>query len=323
MTGLWVGRYSSPALTVLDREQSMNSEKSIAMPHPAGHFYSPIVDPEELADQGERLWPAMPVIQGIDFNDEHHRQVLEGYFPRYLGDYDYPESSDVGDAELTFFYTQNSQFSWLDSRALFVLLRAWRPRRVVEVGSGYSSLLIGDVSKRFLDQTCELTCIEPYPRPFLTRPEHGTATLVQKQVQEVPPSYFSELCAGDILFIDSSHVAKTGSDVNYLYFEVLPRLQPGVRVHVHDIFLPHEYPRQWVIDENRSWNEQYLLRALLMDSNRYRVLFGCSYAFFKFPELVLAALAHPNGHAFAGGSFWFEVADKKPHGPDTLTGNLE
>ncbi|MEO8801981.1 MAG: hypothetical protein ABI304_11880, partial [Rudaea sp.] len=117
---------------------------------------------------------------------------------------------------------------------------------------------------------------------------------------------FTALESGDVLFIDSSHVAKTGSDVNYLYFEVLPRLAPGVRVHIHDIFLPHDYPREWVLDENRSWNEQYLLRALLMHSKGFRVIFGCSYAFWRFPELVRTALAHPNGHAFAGGSFWIE-----------------
>jgi hypothetical protein len=108
----------------------------------------------------------------------------------------------------------------------------------------------------------------------------------------------------DVLFIDSSHVAKTGSDVNFLYFDVLPRLAKGVNVHVHDIFLPHDYPRHWVVDEKRSWNEQYLLRALLMYSSAFQVVFGCSYAFYAFPTLVQRALAFPDGRAFAGGSFW-------------------
>lgn len=101
-------------------------------------------------------------------------------------------------------------------------------------------------------------------------------------------------------------VAKTGSDVNYLFFEVLPRLASGVRIHIHDIFLPNEYPHDWVVTENRSWNEQYLLRALLMYSTVFRVVFGCSYAFATMPELVRTALAHPKGAAFAGGSFWIE-----------------
>ena len=96
--------------------------------------------------------------------------------------------------------------------------------------------------------------------------------------------------------------------MNHLYFEVLPRLRPGVRVHVHDIFLPHDYPPDWVLNENRSWNEQYLLRALLMYSTGFRIIFGCSYAFHRWPDKVKAALAHPKGHAFGGGSFWIERA---------------
>ena len=100
---------------------------------------------------------------------------------------------------------------------------------------------------------------------------------------------FEKLEAGDVLFIDSSHVAKTGSDVNYLFFEVLPRLRRGVRVHVHDIFLPIEYPRDWVIDENRSWNEQYVLRALLMFSSGSA---SCSVARMptRAPRVVASAL---------------------------------
>jgi hypothetical protein len=117
---------------------------------------------------------------------------------------------------------------------------------------------------------------------------------------------FSILERGDILFIDSSHVAKTGSDVNYLYFEVLPRLASGVHMHIHDIHMPHEYSREWVIDENRSWNEQYLVRALLMFSNGFRVTFGCNFAHSKFPELVRQALKLPNGRSFGGGSLWIE-----------------
>jgi hypothetical protein len=268
-----------------------------------GHFYSPIVDPAQL--DSERVWPAHPQILGIDFDDAGHERILRDVFPRFMAGYDYPEHLDET-PELVQFYTQNSQFSWLDSRALFVLLQHWQPRRLIEVGSGFSTLLAADVNHRFLGGAAEITCIEPYPRAFLRKGIPGMTRLVEDKVQNVPLVEFSKLQAGDILFIDSSHVAKTGSDVNFLYFEVLPRLAPGVRVHIHDIFLPHDYLREWVINENRSWNEQYLLRAMLMHSSAFRVVFGCSYAFWRFPELVIAALAHPQGHAFAGGSFWIE-----------------
>jgi hypothetical protein len=279
----------------------------IAQPveHPAGHFYSPIVNTTEVISRAGDLWPARPEVLGIDFNDASHETILSEYFPRHIGKYDYPDSVSDDDAP-TRFYTGNSQFSWLDSRALMVLLCEWQPRRIIEVGSGYSSLLMADVNERFLGRNCDITCVEPYPRPFLRRPPAGITRLVEQKVQDVPLEVFETLGAGDILFIDSSHVAKTGSDVNRLYFDVLPRLRPGVRIHIHDIFLPNEYPQEWVIEYNRSWNEQYLLRALLMYSVGFRVVFGCSYAFYRFPELVGRALALPNGDAFAGGSFWIE-----------------
>lgn len=275
------------------------------LPFPPGHFYSPIVDTEALAEERARIWPADPQVAGIEFDDASHRHVLQDVLPRQLPAYDYPETLPDSDT-LSSFYTRNSQFSWLDARALFALLREWRPRRIVEVGSGYSSLLMADVNRRFLGGDCEISCIEPYPRPFLQAGVPGIARLLVQRVQDVPLREFSRLEAGDVLFIDSSHVAKTGSDVNHLYFEVLPRLAAGVRIHVHDIFLPHDYPQDWAVTDNRSWNEQYLLRALLMYSKAFRVVFGCSYAFHRFPEEVRAALALPSAAAFGGGSFWME-----------------
>ena len=102
------------------------------------------------------------------------------------------------------------------------------------------------------------------------------------------------------------HVCKTGSDVNYFYLQVLPQLKPSVRIHIHDIFLPHEYPKAWVIDENRSWNEQYLLQALLMFSRGFKILFCHSYAYLRYPQAITGALNLPNGHGFGGGSFYLE-----------------
>lgn len=278
--------------------------------HPNGHFYSPVVDTAELAGLEHRLWPPSPHVAGIDFDDASHERILREAFPRFLPDYDYPEVLEET-PQLAGFFTRNSQFSWLDARAYFVLLRHWQPRRVVEIGSGFSTLLAADVNRRFLDGRLDVTCIEPYPRPFLLAGVPGVSRLLQAKVQDVDLDEFGRLQAGDVLFVDSSHVAKTGSDVNFIYFEVLPRLADGVRVHIHDIHLPHEYPRDWVIEENRSWNEQYLVRALLMDSRRYAVEFGCSYAFHRFPELVGAALG---GRGFGGGSLWIRVREDRAGG---------
>ena len=276
----------------------------VGTPHPNGHFYSPVCDPDDLAARREEIWPQPPApCLGIDFDDASHLRVLTEWFPRFIRDYDYPEEGPE-DRDLEFFYTQNSQFSWLDSRALFVIMRALAPKRVIEVGSGYSSLLMADVNRRFLGGVSEIQCVEPYPRAFLKRGVPGLTRVTVERVQSVPLSAFEALEADDILFIDSSHVGKTGSDVNYLFFEVLPRLRPGVVIHVHDIFLPEDYLQDWAINDNRSWNEQYLLRALLMYSGAFKPMFGCYYAWLTHQAAVIKALDLPSGAGFGGGSFW-------------------
>lgn len=273
---------------------------------PNGHFYSPIFDKEEVRRNESRLWPEHPVVHGIDFNDDAHRDFLSSVFPKHIGGYDYPDALEVTEG-LTRYFNTNPQFGGLDSRALFVMLCAMRPKRVIEVGSGYSSLLMADVNRRFLGGAAEITCIEPYPPAFLKKGIDGISRLIETKVQDIGPEQFSRLEAGDILFIDSSHVSKIGSDVNFLYFEVLPTLQPGVRVHVHDILLPHEYPKHWVLGEGRNWNEQYVMRALLMYSTRFRVFFSSTYAYTKFAALVETALALPPGAAYGGTSIWIDV----------------
>jgi len=280
--------------------------ENVPVGFPAGHFYSPDINPNELANREHEIWPSTPpMILGIDFNERSHQQILSEDFPKFIEDYDYPEKEEDVSQEYDFF-TQNSQFSWLDARAAFVLMRKWNPARVIEVGSGFSSLLMADINHRFLGGKCQLTCIEPYPRPFLKQGVPGISRLIEEKVQNVPLEIFETLESRDILFIDSSHVSKTGSDVNYLYFDILPRLKSGVKIHIHDIFLPNEYLKDWVLKDHRSWNEQYLLRALLMYSSAFRVIFGCSYAFALMPNKVKTALSLPKMHAFGGGSFWIE-----------------
>jgi predicted O-methyltransferase YrrM len=265
-----------------------------------GHFYSPTVNIAEVQQDQQRIWPVAEDPAGIDFNWAEHQRWLTTILPRHLPDYDYPDEATEG-ADEAAFYTRNSQFSWLDSRTLFAVLREFRPRRMIEIGSGFSSLLAANVNRRFLGGQLDLTCIEPFPRPFLRRGIAGISRLVEARVQDVPLETFTALEQGDVLFIDSSHVAKTGSDVNFIYFEVLPRLRPGVLVHIHDIFLPNDYPKEWVIDLGIHWNEQYLVRALLTDSHGFEVLFGCAYALERFPEQLRLLLG---GSLFGGGSLW-------------------
>lgn len=269
-----------------------------------GHFYSPIVDAESAREDAARIWPKNPTVHGIDFNDATQRRLLAEVFPRLIGDYVYPENGPDDDVLMTY-YEDNGQFSHLDSRAAFCLLRHLKPRRIVEVGSGYSTLLMLDVNRRFLGNACQITCIEPYPRPFLL---WADIDLVRKRVQDVPLDFFAGLDRGDVLFIDSSHVCKTGSDVAFLLLEILPRLRPGVLIHIHDIFLPGDYPQRWVLDVEISWNEQYVLQALLTQNRGYRIVFGSAYAVQHFaPEVDALVGRHiPLG----GSSLWIE---RQPH----------
>ncbi len=238
--------------------------------YPPGHFASPLPDHDEV----ERVHPALSAaasLPGIDTRDAEQLELLKSLaeFARRI---EFPESPD----EAYRYHFENDFFTYGDALVLAGLLQHLRPRRVVEVGSGYSSALMLDLRER-TDAKPELTFIEPYPTRLksLLKPGDG-ATLIESPVQAVPLGVFEALGANDVFFIDSSHVSKIGSDVNFLLFEVLPRLRPGVFVRLHDIFWPFEYPKAWY-DRGWAWNETYLVRALLQASQRYRIRLFPSY----------------------------------------------
>ncbi len=262
---------------------------------PDGHFYSPIVDHGDVRRRREAIWaPREPSGVAIDYRPAAQSELLH-QLRCYATDFDYPERKS-GDG----FFQANGKFEGLDARLWFCLLRHIAPARVIEVGSGFTTLLATDVNRRFLEGNVRLTSIDPYPAPFV-RPLAGSGLeLVESPVQDVPMRRFEELNSGDVLFIDSSHVSKTGSDVNFLYLEVLPRLAEGVVIHVHDIFLPDEYPADWVLEEERSWNEQYLVQALLTYTYGLEIVAANHFAATWLPELI----AETFGLHCGGGSLW-------------------
>lgn len=273
---------------------------------PSGHFYSPVVDLVEAQAAAGRLWPdapadlpdiALTATAQADFLDTIVLPQIDGFLQLCAG-----QSAD----DPLRFPPDNDQYGHFDSLVLYAMLHHARPRRIIEIGSGFSTLLMRAINHDAFDGGIEIACIEPFPRDFLRAPGIGVR-LHDIPVQSAPLAMFSTLAAGDILFVDSSHVAKTGSDVNFIVFEILPRLADGVIVHIHDIFLPFEYPKQWVIDGRRSWNEQYVLRALLMGSRRYRPLFGAASASHACPR-AFAAITGGLGLAHADGcSFWLAI----------------
>ena len=234
---------------------------------PVGHFYSPLPSRTEIAEVFARggFGPPFPA---IDLNEAGQSARLER-FAAWYAEQPFPEQSTAGRR----FHLANESYGHFDAIMLYCMLREARPRRVIEVGSGFSSAAMLDLNERCFGGAMQFTFIDPDMKRLrlLLRPDdERRATLIEKRVQEVPLETFAALGENDVLFIDSSHVSKLGSDVNRLYFEVLPALAPGVWIHIHDVAGNLEYPREWY-EEGRAWNEQYLLRAFLMNNSAYRI----------------------------------------------------
>lgn len=272
---------------------------------PSGHFYSPLVNP----------------------TDPHVRRILDDHSQSVLTP---DESLQIDDAAIleTFakivdfstampfgadkvpgwrFYLNNPAFAYGDALAYFGILLDRVPRRVIEIGSGYSSCLLMDTNDWFFGGSIHFTMIEPYPdvlRDLLDESDPYWANLLVSDLQNVPTERFRELQANDILFIDSSHVGKMASDVNDYLFRILPALNPGVLIHIHDIPYPFEYGPAWIDTENRSWNEAYLLRAFLQYNHAFRIIYFSHYMVRMHTQRVIEHL--PLAKFNGGASIWLE-----------------
>ena len=271
------------------------------MVFPPGHYHSPIPDQAELRLREDEIWAPRNLLAGVDMRVPGQLALLASLGP-YVASIDYPVDEPPGAAG---YYYMNGMFPVLDAEFLFAALCLFKPKRVVEVGSGFSSLVVADVNRRMLGGAMDVTCIDPFPRDFLAAGVEGITRLIASRMEEIDLTVFEALEAGDVLFIDSSHVSKVGSDVNFLFFEVLPRIKPGVYVHLHDIFLPDEYPKAWVLDEGRAWNEQYLLHAFLMSNREWRVVWMAHYLLSRHREAVTSMFPRCP-ELGAGGSFWMQ-----------------
>jgi hypothetical protein len=259
------------------------------------HFYQPIPDTRSLP---ETLWNRPSKLVGIDMNDSAQLDLLRKRFPKFREEYEQFPTKPTG--EPSRFYLNNGLFDGTDALVAYCMVRHFQPRLIIEVGSGFSSLVSGEAATKNNNST--LICIEPFPQEFLKQGFPGLHSLIEKKVENIDLEFFLRLGSGDILFIDSSHTVKIGGDVNYLFLKVLPRLKPGVIVHIHDIFFPFDYRRDWVMDEFRFWTEQYLLQAFLSFNSEFEVLMGNSYLAHYHMEDLKATFT--NSPWWGGGSFW-------------------
>ncbi|TXN00200.1 class I SAM-dependent methyltransferase [Methylobacterium sp. WL64] len=261
---------------------------------PPGHYYSPVVDVRSVKS-GHRSQD----ITGVKFDRDKQLSNFR-LLTSHLNRVEFPKTSSPN---ARYFY-DNQFFSHADAVLLSAMIQEYRPDRIIEVGSGFSSAVILDtidVTKR----RTACTFIDPFPHRLIEilRPDdYDYVTIVEKHVQDVDLSVFEALQSNDILFLDTTHICKSGSDVNHEIFEILPRLNSGVIVHFHDIFDRFEYIDRWVFEENRSWNEIYLLRAFLMYNDAFEILFLADTLRACFPDEL--KMAHKAFSEDAGGGLW-------------------
>lgn len=259
------------------------------------HFYQPIPDSRKLE---ETYRPRSDSI-GIDWQEQAQLELLRERFPKYAGEYreffsDFRADERFADTTL--------EFIGYDPYIYHCMIRNFKPARIIEVGAGYSTL-VATKAAALNGAATEITAIEPYPGDLL-QSLTSQVHIVRQGAQSVDMDIFTDLRENDILFIDSSHVVKTGSDVCFLVLEALPRLNQGVIVHFHDIFLPFNYPLSWLLERRVFWNEQYLLQAYLMHNRRARVLFAVGYMIERHAELMSGAFFDCEA---TGGSLWLRM----------------
>ena len=252
--------------------------------YPPGHFYSPIPDLRELREQtSARCEQGIENLPGIELNEARQLEMVDA-FAQFYGELPFPDKQS---RQFRYFF-DNPFFSYGDGVILYSFLRSFRPMRVVEVGSGFSSAEMLDVNDVFFDRAVEFIFIEPRPErlySLLSEEEKGSYRIEVKPVQRVETAVFRSLAENDVLFIDSSHVGKSHSDVLHILFEILPRLNKGVLVHFHDVMWPFEYPQSW-LEEGRAFNEAYFLRAFLQHNSAFEVLFFNSFMMAQHAELL-------------------------------------
>jgi methyltransferase family protein len=268
---------------------------------PPGHFYSPVVDPEEAGRHLARLQsrPVPDRLPGVPLSREELVAEWRALAPLMA---EAPFRAERH-AHYKYGYT-NPAYSWGDASVLHAILRKYRPRRLIEIGSGWSSACSVDTVGHSLDGNCDVTLIEPYPALVqeLLGSDISRVKIIESGVQDVPVELFENLRENDVLFIDSTHVVRTGSDVCFELFEILPRLAPGVLVHFHDMFWPFEYPHDWAVEENRSWNEIYAVRAFLTNNADWQIFMFNDYMAKLEHDLI--ASTYPAFLNNTGGALW-------------------
>lgn len=262
------------------------------------HYYEPQFDMRKIS----RPFTEERRLLGVDLNIKEQLELLDKLkFADELKNTPTKKPSDLQ------FYLNNGAFESGDAEYWYQIIRLKKPRHIIEIGSGNSTLMaIKAIKRNQADEPpyqCKHVCIEPYENSWL---EKTGVSIMRSKVEDLDVSFFSELAENDILFIDSSHMIRPEGDVLFEYLELLPSLNRGVIVHVHDIFTPRNYLNQWLINEVRFWNEQYLLEAFLTQNNSWKIIGSLNYLHHNFYQKLKAVCPFltPNREP---GSFYMEI----------------
>lgn len=283
------------------------------------HFYSPVPDLKDLEERS--VWDRVSTLPGVEFRRGYQKTLL-AKLGQWGPECDWPVKGDPVKPE---FFTNNGSFCFGCAAVAHSMIRMIRPRRIIEIGSGNSTLVLRkaleDNRNEFGDENSYIA-VDPYPRHEIAELLIPGKELLTSRVELLEPSFFDQLDANDILFIDSGHTVRTGSDVNFLFLEVLPRLRPGVVVHVHDISLPYEYPKVYFTNPSFRvfWTESYLLQAFLTYNDRFDVLLSNQYLMTDEREAFGKTFEHydpENKHPACSGGFWMR-RKPEPDGTDVL-----
>lgn len=269
------------------------------------NFYSPVPDISDLEQR--RIWDLRSNLTGIDFRPEKQIKLLLELGKSYGKECQWhllPTNNPYD------FYVENNSFSYGCAASTYSVLRHFKPRRVIEIGSGNSSLVISAALSRNAVETAPAIyhIVDPYPRPIIENGLFGLSKLIKERVELLDVNLFDQLKKNDVLFIDSGHTVRTGSDVNYLILDILPRLAPGVIVHFHDIGLPKEYPKIYFTNPQFRvfWTEAYLLQAFLCHNLQFEILLAMNYLMTNCQDVFCKAFPFydPLQHKAVSGSFW-------------------
>ena len=258
------------------------------------HYYEPLFNPKQLSKplHTDRSLP------GIDFKINSQLDLIRKF--SYQNELKKFPNKKPGKNNLQFYY-ENGSFPSGDAELYYSIIRHFKPNKIIEIGSGFSTLIALEAIKKN-DNNCKISCIEPFEFSWL---EELDIEVFRNRVELVPPQFFDQLAENDILFIDSSHIIRPQGDVLWEILELLPRLNNGMLIHFHDIFTPHDYPLEWLTEELRLWNEQYLLEAFLSFNNSFEIVISMQHLTLRHRSKVIQAFpVLASDKERKPGSFW-------------------